>query len=342
MPAHAVKPLAAVIFGLSGTALTPEEQRFFSEWHPYGYILFSRNIESPAQVKALTDSLKKLSGRHLPILIDQEGGRVARLKAPHWATYPAAGEFAALYKKNKKAACEAAYLNARLIAHDLAALGITVDCAPVADVPVKGAHDVIGDRAFGHTPQQVAELARAQAKGLMDGGIVPVLKHIPGHGRAAADSHEQLPVVHESLAVLRENDFAPFKALADLPMGMTAHVLYRALDDKHMATLSKKVISLIREEIGFDGLLMSDDISMKAMEGNFAERVRAALAAGCDVVLHCNGDMAEMQEVAGGVTPLAADALARAEKAMASVAMPEPFDVTAVRENRDRLLSAAA
>jgi beta-N-acetylhexosaminidase len=234
------------------------------------------------------------------------------------------------------------YLNARLIAQDLITLGITVDCAPLADLPVEGSHDVIGDRAFGHEAEQVIALARAMADGLMDGGVVPVLKHIPGHGRALADSHMELPVVHESLATLRATDFVPFAALADLPMAMTAHVLYTALDADRMATLSPIVIQLIREELGFTGLLMSDDISMKAMRGNFAQRARDTLAAGCDVVLHCNGDMSEMRAIAEGVGPLAGPSLMRAEQAMASVNAPQEFDVAEARAVIDRLLTMAA
>ncbi|MDE3015344.1 MAG: beta-N-acetylhexosaminidase [Pseudomonadota bacterium] len=334
---------AAVIYGMSGHRLTSGEQRLFSEVNPYGYILFARNCESPQQVKKLVRDLREVSGRErLPILIDQEGGRVARLKPPHWPEYPSAGAFAALYGRDREAARRAVYLNARLIAQDLYALGITVNCAPVADVPVRGAHDVIGDRAFGHDPEQVICLARAQATGLMDGGIVPVLKHIPGHGRAQADSHKELPVVQTPPDTLRATDFAPFAALANLPMGMTAHVVYAAIDGDRMATLSPKVIDLIREDIGFQGLLMSDDISMKALHGGVARCTREALAAGCDIVLHCNGEMKEMIAVAEGVTPLADGSRARAEAAMRSVGLPAPFDAAEARETVGRLLSEKA
>jgi beta-N-acetylhexosaminidase len=334
------KAQSAVIFGMAGTSLSPEEIAFFGDVQPYGFILFARNCASPQQVCALIAQLKKATGRaQLPILIDQEGGRVARLKPPHWPAFPPAKMFDELYRRDPAKATRATYLNARLIAHELSALGITVDCAPVADVPVAGAHDVIGDRAFGHTPQQVAILARAQAQGLQDGGVVSVLKHIPGHGRSLADSHEQLPEVHATLAELRASDFMPFKMLADLPMAMTAHVLYPALDEKNMATLSLKIIALIREEIGFAGLLMSDDISMKAMRGDFTQRAREALAAGCDVVLHCNGDMAEMRAVAKGVAALSGASLARAQAAMKHAGKPTPFDMMAARQECAQLLA---
>ncbi len=309
--------ISAAIFGMAGTSLSNEEIEFFSKVNPYGYILFARNCESPEQIKALTSQLKKLSGRdNLPILIDQEGGRVARLKPPHFPAFPPAGKFAEMAQNNIEQAKEATYKNARAIADMLSGLGITVNCAPLADVPVEGAHDIIGDRAFGKEPKQVIALARAQAQGLIDGGIVPILKHIPGHGRAFADSHMELPVVETDLETLRQTDFVPFKALADLPMAMTAHVLYTAIDTEKMATVSPRAISLIRNEIGFDGLLMSDDLSMKAMQGDFTQRARDVLAAGCDVVLHCNGDMAEMQAVAKGIAYLSGKSLERAEKAM--------------------------
>lgn len=323
---------AAVIFGMSGLTLTQDEVNFFTDINPYGFILFARNIESKKQVQRLVGTLQELLGRdRLPILIDQEGGRVARLKPPVWSAYPAAAVFANMAHSSRQRAERAVYLNARLIAHDLHELGITVDCAPLADLPVKGAHDVIGDRAFGHESDQVVALCRAMAQGLMDGGIVPVLKHIPGHGRACADSHCELPVVDAPLDLLRKTDFMPFSALADLPMGMTAHVLYTGIDRGQMATVSRTVIALIRDEIGFNGLLMSDDLSMKAMSGDFTERAQAVLAAGCDVVLHCNGDMQEMQAIAEGVCPLEGVPLARAESAMNAVKSPAAFNAEAAR-----------
>lgn len=323
-------------------SLLPREAAFFHDVNPYGFILFARNCESPSQIKRLVAQLHEVTGRdHLPILIDQEGGRVARLKPPHWPAFPAAKCFSDMAAVDPKKAARACYLNARLIAYELTQLGITVDCAPVADIPVSGAHDVIGDRAFGYTPQQVIVLARAQAKGLMDSGVVPVLKHIPGHGRARADSHFELPVVHTSAEMLRCVDFAPFKALADLPMAMTAHVLYTELDRERMATVSLRVIQMIREEIGFSGLLMTDDLSMKAMQGSFTERTEAALAAGCDVVLHCNGDMKEMQAIAKGTCALGGVPLTRAEAAM-RIAQTQDVDVAATRIELNQLLLKAA
>jgi beta-N-acetylhexosaminidase len=334
---------SAVIYGIKGTSLGKDEVAFFKDIKPYGYILFARNIESPEQVKRVIDELKSLGGDdRLPILIDQEGGRVARLRPPHWRKYPPAATFASLAATDKDEAVRAVYCNARLIAQELYDLGITVDCAPVADLPVAGAHDVIGDRAFGYDAQQVITLAQAQADGLMDGGIVPVLKHIPGHGRALCDSHHELPIVEESLELLQQTDFVPFRALAGLPMAMTAHVLYTGIDKNNLGTVSPTVIRLIREDIGFSGLLMSDDISMKAMKGSFSERARDALKAGCDVVLHCNGDMKEMVEIARGITPLSGLAFARAGDAMRKVGAPKEFDVAEATALISGILSKAA
>jgi beta-N-acetylhexosaminidase len=329
---------AAIILDCEGTALTAEEKRFFTALNPYGFILFQRNCESPAQVKALVAEFKSCVGREeVPILIDQEGGRVARLKAPHWPVFPAAAKLSALGD-----AAKAVYLNGRLIAHELASLGINVDCAPVADVPVEGAHDVIGDRAYGRDPEAVAKLAGEMAKGLMDGGVMPVIKHVPGHGRARADSHLELPVVEASAEELRKIDFVPFKRLAHLPMAMTAHVVFPALDAKRMATLSPAVIRIIREEIGFKGLLMSDDLSMKAMTGSLQERAQAALAAGCDVVMHCNGTLDERKQAGEGARPMTAEAEARSAKAFASVSKAKALDIAETRGQLERLLSQAA
>lgn len=329
------------IFGLAGTQLTREEKSFFSDVQPFGFILFARNCESPDQVSRLVASLRELVGRErLAVLIDQEGGRVVRLKPPLWPEFPPAGVFATLAGHSLEKAKQAVYLNARLIAAELYALGITVNCAPLADIPVKGAHDVIGDRAFGQKPSQVVALARAMASGLVDGGVVPVLKHIPGHGRAMADSHEELPVVDVSLDVLEETDFEPFCKLADLPMGMTAHVLYTALDRQHMATVSPTIIRYIREKIGFSGLLMSDDVSMKAMQGDFSQRTRDILKAGCDIALHCNGEMKEMKKVADGAGTLTGLPLMRANTAMQVAMVPKPVDVASTRSELDMILAA--
>lgn len=324
------KTPTAAIFGLEGTALNDAEKRLFSEIDPLGFILFARNCVSPIQLKNLTDSLRTLLGREdVLILIDQEGGRVARLKPPQWQKIPPAGFFAGIADLSISKGRSTVYANGRLIARDLHAAGINVDCAPLADVPVKGSHDIIGDRAYGDDPHQVSILAGAMASGLLDGGVLPVLKHIPGHGRAKSDSHEMLPVVEEGLETLRKTDFVPFKALAHLPLGMTAHILYTVIDAEKPATLSRKVIDLIRGEIGFDGLLMSDDLSMKALSGDFGTLTRESLAAGCDIVLHCNGKMEEMQPIAKAVIPLDTKALLRFERALAQLKTPEPYDYTA-------------
>jgi beta-N-acetylhexosaminidase len=273
------------------------------------------------------------------VLVDQEGGRVQRLGPPHWPAYPPGAAFARLYAMDRPAGLRAAWLGARLIAADLAALGIDVDCAPVADVPVSGADPVIGDRAYGATPEQVATLAGAVAEGLLAGGILPVLKHVPGHGRATADSHKKLPVVTAERAALERTDFAAFRALAHLPMGMTAHVVFAAIDPMAPATTSAVMIGeVIRGSIGFDGLLMSDDISMGALSGAIGARSQAAIAAGCDVVLHCSGSLAEMEEVAAAVPILAGDAARRAAAALTLRAAGEPIDVRAARAEFAALL----
>lgn len=288
------------ITGLHGLTLTDDEKRFIATHQPYGFILFQRNCESPAQVRSLCEALREASalGDDLPILIDQEGGRVARLKPPAWRKAPPAGIFADIANYDLPLARRLTYLNARMIAAELTELGITVDCAPVADIPVVGSHDIIGDRAYGVEPGVVATLAREMAEGLLDGGVLPVVKHVPGHGRALADSHEDLPVVDTPLEELERTDFIPFWDLADLPYAMTAHIRYTALDATLPATLSPAVIRYIRDAIGFHGVLMSDDLSMKALSGAMGDRARGCIAAGCDVVLHCNGEMAEMQAVA--------------------------------------------
>jgi beta-N-acetylhexosaminidase len=333
----------AFIAGCSGTVLTAAETDFFAGAKPWGFILFRRNIEAPAQVAALTAALRACVGRaDAPVLIDQEGGRVQRLRPPHWPAYPPAAAFAAA--GDEAGARDLAFLGARLMAEDLRPLGITVDCLPVLDVPVAGAHDIIGDRAYGDDPEVVARLGRAAAEGLLEGGVLPVVKHVPGHGRAGADSHEALPLVDASLAELRGRDFLPFRALADMPLAMTAHVVYRAIDAERPATTSRRVVQdIIRSEIGFDGLLMTDDLSMKALSGGFGDRAEAAFSAGCDVALHCNGDLAEMREVAAAAPALAGWALARAEAALAQIGgVPKPFDVVDARERLAGALAATA
>jgi beta-N-acetylhexosaminidase len=286
-----------VIYGIKGTSLNDEEKYFFSKNSCIGFILFSRNIVDKIQLKNLTDSLRELMEGEVLILIDQEGGRVARLAPPIWNAYPAGKYFADLYQQNPHNAKQKLFENYAQIARDLVEVGINVDCAPVLDVLNPKTHKVIGDRAFGENPHQVAELGIEVCKGLLSCGVYPVIKHIPGHGRGACDSHLELPIVDASLQELREVDFAPFKALNSQKFAMTAHILYNAIDKNNCATISKNAIDLIRHEIGFENILMSDDISMKALTQSFAVKTKAILEAGCDLVLHCNGEMAEMLEI---------------------------------------------
>lgn len=307
---------SAVIFGCSGTVLTDAEKDFFKNVDPLGFILFARNVETPAQVKNLVASLRETVGReNAPVLIDQEGGRVRRLRPPHWKDYPAQGVFGRLYDKNPAAACEAAHLNARLIGRDLRELGIDVDCLPLLDVPSNGAHDVIGDRAFSTDARAVADLGMAVCEGLLDEGVMPIVKHVPGHGRARCDSHLALPKVEEGRIELENVDFYPFRHLASAPWAMTAHLLYTAIDARKPASLSKTVIDeVIRGYIGFKGFLICDDLSMKALDGGLDELTRQALDAGCDAVLHCNGNSEEMRAVASAVRPLTGAASERLER----------------------------
>ncbi|MBL8660338.1 MAG: beta-N-acetylhexosaminidase [Rhodospirillales bacterium] len=306
-------PPRAAIFGLSGPRLSEDERAFFRAADPLGFILFQRNCVDRQQVHDLIGALKDCVGRDdAPILIDQEGGRVQRLKPPVWRAAPAGARFAALAERHEDDAVEAAWLNARMLADELSTLGITVNCAPVLDIPSPGAHDVIGDRAYGATPERVALLGRAVSAGLLAGGVLPVIKHIPGHGRARVDSHAALPVVDADRATLERTDFAPFCALARMPWAMTAHIVYTALDPDRPATTSARVIAdVVRGWIGFDGLLISDDLCMGALAGSVAERAEATLAAGVDAVLHCNGVLAEMEAVAAVSPALGPRALER-------------------------------
>lgn len=319
---------SAMIFGCAGPRLDDFERRFFRDVSPLGFILFARNIESPDQVAALVDDLRESAGgAEALILIDQEGGRVARLRPPHWRAVPPAGIFARVADQDPDVAERAVRLNSRLIADDLLRLGINVDCLPMLDLCFEGAHDIVGDRAYGTTVDRVTALGRAACDGLLDGGVLPVVKHVPGHGRAMADSHLELPIVSADRSSLEEQDFAPFRALADMPLAMTAHILYTSLDADRPATLSPTIIEeIVRGHIGFDGLLMTDDLSMKALGGRIGGRAADSLAAGCDVVLHCNGDAEEMQEVAGSVGGLEDKGLARFARAVARLAPPRPFD----------------
>jgi beta-N-acetylhexosaminidase len=333
----------AVIFGCAGPSLSDAERRFFRDSDPLGFILFGRNVATPERLRRLVDALRDCVGRaDAPILIDQEGGRVARLRPPHWRAAPAAARFGELHRRDPAAAIEAVRLNARLIADELSGLGITVDCAPVLDLLVAGAHEVIGDRAYADDPAVVARLGQGFCEGLLEGGVLPVIKHIPGHGRATADSHYRLPVVASPLDELAVRDFAPFRGLADMPWAMTAHVVYTAVDPTAPATQSAPVINgVIRGDIGFDGVLISDDLAMAALAGSPAERAARALAAGCDVALHCTGVLAEMEAIAAAVGRLGRRSAVRIARAAALVAPAAAFERQTAAARLDRLLTAA-
>lgn len=323
----------SMILGCAGKTLTDDEIRLYRDERPWGFILFARNIGEPKQIKDLVSALRETVRRpDAPVFIDQEGGRVQRLRPPLAPNYPAGAALGALYKQDREAGLRAAWLLARLHAFDLLRFGITADCLPVLDVPIEGASDVIGSRAYGKEPNSVIELGRAVAEGLLSGGMLPVMKHVPGHGRAFSDTHFELPTVDTPLEELRSHDFAPFKALNHLPAAMTAHVVYSAIDPEHPATTSIKVVEeVIRGEIGFDGLLMSDDTSMKALSGDFPSKAKAILAAGCDLVLHCNGVMEEMAGIASKTTVLAGKSLERAERALAHIKSGDAKDETEIR-----------
>jgi beta-N-acetylhexosaminidase len=325
-------PARAFITGLAGLTISANERAFLREARPWGLIVFKRNVSTPNQVSELTRAFRNAVGWEAPVLVDQEGGRVQRLAPPHWPAYPPGARYGALYDREPAAGLAVARLAGHLIASDLVGVGIDVDCLPLADVPVADGDAVIGNRAYGTEPGKVAAIAGAIAQGLQAGGVLPVLKHLPGHGRAKADSHHRLPVVDTDRVTLEATDFAAFRPLAGLPLGMTAHVVFSSIDPVAPATTSVTIVrEVIRGFIGFQGLLMSDDISMGALSGTLAERSRAALAAGCDIVLHCNGDLAEMGAVAGSVPELAGEAVARANKALAQRSAPERFDVGEAR-----------
>jgi beta-N-acetylhexosaminidase len=332
--------MRAFITGLAGATLTTAERHFVQEAAPFGLILFKRNVTTPDALRRLTDEFRAAVGRQAPVLVDQEGGRVQRLGPPHWPIYPPGAAYGALFDRNPDTGLTAARLGGRLIANDLTQLRIDVDCAPIADVPAAHADPVIGDRAYGADPAKVAALAGAFAAGLMEGGVLPVLKHLPGHGRATADSHQRLPVVTADRATLDATDFAAFRPLCGLPLGMTAHVVFTAVDPVAPATTSANIVKhVIRDSIGFTGLLMSDDISMGALSGSLSERTMAAIAAGCDVVLHCNGELSEMVEVAAEAPALAGDAARRAEAALAARKPAAPLDIAASRAELAKLLN---
>lgn len=317
----------AFVMGCDGPALGADEAAFFRQADPLGFILFARNVESPDQLRRLTGDLRASVGRDAPVLIDQEGGQVARLRPPHWRGWPTP-------RAQVLAACPAAaralWLRYRLIADELRALGIDANCAPVADVAGEGTHPFLRDRCYGDTTDTVAVRARAVADALLAGGVLPVVKHMPGHGRAQTDSHRELPRVEAPLPSLQAHDFAPFRALVDLPLGMTAHIVYPSLDPDAPATLSPAAIRAIRHDIGFQGLLMTDDIGMGALSGPVPASAAASLAAGCDVVLHCNGDLPEREAVAAACGALTPQATARADAALLRRATPEAVDIAAL------------
>jgi beta-N-acetylhexosaminidase len=317
-----------LISGCESLCLTDRERDFFRDVRPCALILFRRNCQDPEQVRRLTAEFREAVGddRAL-VLVDQEGGRVQRLVPPHWRRYPAGRRFGDLYGSDRERGLIAARLGARMIARDLSALGINVNCAPVLDVPVPGAHDIIGDRAYGETPETVAALGRAVAEGYLESSVLPVIKHVPGHGRAEADSHASLPVIRASREEMSRTDFAPFKALNDMPLAMTAHVLIPAIDPDAPASASRTVIDdVIRGEIGFDGLLMCDDLGMGALTGTMQERARAVLDAGCDLVLHCSGNFGEMEAIASVTPELSGEPARRFEAARALLRNASPFD----------------
>ncbi|MDA1101578.1 MAG: beta-N-acetylhexosaminidase [Proteobacteria bacterium] len=319
-------PILAAVFGCAGPELRPEEAAFFRASNPLGFILFARNCDNPEQIRRLTAALRAAVGRTAaPVLMDHEGGRVQRLPTPQWRKIPPAAIFGGLARHDKSLAQDAVTLNARLMALELADLGIDVDCVPCLDVHDPSSHQVIGDRAFSADPELVAQLGRAQADGLRRGGILPVIKHIPGHGRTQVDSHLEMPVVASDWNALASRDFRPFAALADLPLAMTGHLLFPALDPDHPATMSKIIIDeIIRKHIGFDGLLFTDDLSMQALSGDLGQRTADALAAGCDVALHCNGKGEEMRAVAEACQPLSGQSQRRWQRALAWRRPPEP------------------
>ncbi len=332
---------SALIVGLSGLALTPDEARFLRAVRPCGIILFTRNVAEPDQIRRLVAAAHDAIGTSdILVLIDQEGGRVRRLRPPLGRDLPPAANYALLHALAPQAAIEAAFRTSRLLASDLKALSINTNCAPVLDLPVLGAHDIIGDRAYGMAASTIIALARAVADGHQAGGVLPIIKHIPGHGRACADSHHELPRVTTAHSELSATDFAPFAALANQPAAMTAHVVYESIDPIQPASTSQRLIeTIIRREIGFDGLLMSDDLSMEALTGTITARCEAVIAAGCDVALHCNGVLAEMTAAAAVAPPLSGPALARFERAFAVTRRSQPFDEAAALASLERVLN---
>lgn len=333
--------IKALIAGCTSHRLTPDEKHFFRDAQPWGFIVFARNIDNPDQLRELCNEMRECVGReNAPILVDQEGGRVRRMRPPHWRDYYSGEKLGNLYREDQATGLRAAWLQSRLMAADMIDVGINVDCLPVLDVPVAGAHDVIGDRAYGFDVDTIAAMGRAASEGLLAGGVLPVIKHIPGHGRACADSHKNLPVVDSDLTTLEQTDFAPFKALNDMPLAMTAHVVYSKLDANAPATTSSMIINdIIRGFIGFDGLIMSDDLSMHALSGDFSDRTQRAFAAGCDCVLHCDGTMAEMVEIAAHCPDLSGKALARTKAAEKLLGNVEECDIEALHAEYETMFA---
>jgi beta-N-acetylhexosaminidase len=328
----------AVIFGCDGPRLTPDEAAFFRAADPWGFVLFARNVETPDQLRRLTGELRAAVGWEAPVLIDQEGGRVQRMRAPHWREWlPPLDQC----DRAGRSAARSMYLRYRIMADELRAAGIDVNCAPCGDLAGEATHPFLRNRCYGSEPGRVAGIARAVATGLMAGGVLPVMKHMPGHGRATVDSHEALPRTDASPEELGLTDFAVFRALSDLPLGMTAHVVFEAFDNRP-ATLSARMIRLIREEIGFDGLLMSDDIGMGALGGTVASRGAAAIAAGCDVVLHCNATLPEREAMAGAVGRMSEAARLRGDRALRARRNPQPIDIPAAEAELAALLDGQA
>jgi beta-N-acetylhexosaminidase len=335
--------LSAFITALAGTELSAAEVAVLRDAKPSGIILFARNVATPEQVRRLVGAARDAVGSDILVLIDQEGGRVRRLMPPHWRELPAAAAYGRLYARDPENACRSARLAARLTAAELRAVGINTNCAPVVDVPAKGSHDIIGDRAYGQAVKQVIALGRAVAEGYMAGGVLPVIKHMPGHGRATKDSHLELPVVTASRSALARTDFAAFRALADMPAAMTAHVVFTAIDKEDPASTSGRVTrEIMRDAIGFDGLLMSDDLGMKALSGRMGARAKAVIKAGSDLALVCSGDIADTETVAKAVPRLAEASLERFRRASAIFRQQEPFDVAEARSSLEHALRAGA
>ncbi len=333
MPKTDYADVRSVIFSCEGTELTAAETAFFESEKPFGFILFARNVDTPDQLRKLISDLRACTGRaDTPVLVDQEGGRVQRLRAPHWFNAPSFGKIAALYEQDSAAGLKAAELTTRLIAADLVSVGFSVNCSPCLDLGLPQTSAVIGDRSFGGDADQVIALSKIVAETYMACGIMPVIKHIPGHGRGTVDSHLELPIVAAAHSELAASDFIPFQKMNHIPWGMTAHIVFEALDPDYPATQSKRVVEeVIRGEIGFDGLLLTDDLNMQALKGSLADRAKRAISAGVDIVLHCSGKLSEMKEVVSACPKLSIDTVRRIEAGMSQVKYPVSFDVAGLK-----------